>query len=288
MNYDGFKKQFAEKFREHLPEPYCSWELKLIRVPKVNGIMDAISMVPKTPENIAVPNLYIEDLYQAYLFWGNLETVLEKASQAFVSGMEYTYSLMERPEVEDPREDSVFMLINTEMNKELLQEVPHRSFLDMTIIYRLVLECPGEGFNSAIIDQRAADAYDLDEDELFRITARNTPRKMPPLLETISDTFYLLTNQQRAMGAGVLLYDGVLDEAAEKIGSDLFVLPSSIHEVFLVPDLGQDLQMMRRTVIEANRSVVKRREILSDNVYRYSRKEKKLAVAVERPVNPVN
>ncbi len=278
MNYEKFKEEFAQRFRDYLPKPYNTWTLKLCTVPKVNGFVEAINLLPEN-EAAAVPNLYVSDLYEAYQFYGDMDEMLKKAAEAFVIGMKYTRQAAQQIDLEDPREHIVYMLINTEMNGELLKDVPHRSFLDLTIIYRLIVDCPGEGFNSAIIDHRMAEQYQLDEEELFRIAAENTPRLMPPIVESISESFYLLTNRQRTLGASALLYQDILECAAEKMGADLFLLPSSIHEVFLIPDAGQNRAMMRRTVVEANQSVVKKSEVLSDNVYHYCRATGALTVA---------
>ena len=278
MNYEKFKEEFAQRFRDYLPKPYNTWTLKLCTVPKVNGFVEAINLLPEN-EAAAVPNLYVSDLYEAYQFYGGMDEMLKRAAEAFVIGMKYTRQAAQQLDLEDPRGHIVYMLINTEMNGELLKDVPHRSFLDLTIIYRLIVDCPGEGFNSAIIDHRMAEQYQLDEEELFRIAAENTPRLMPPIVESISESFYLLTNRQRTLGASALLYQDILECAAEKMGADLFLLPSSIHEVFLIPDAGQNRAMMRRTVVEANQSVVKKSEVLSDNVYHYCRATGALTVA---------
>ena len=278
MNYEKFKEEFAQRFRDYLPKPYNTWTLKLCTVPKVNGFVEAINLLPEN-EAAAVPNLYVSDLYEAYQFYGDMDEMLKKAAEAFVIGMKYTRQAAQQLDLEDPRGHIVYMLINTEMNGELLKDVPHRSFLDLTIIYRLIVDCPGEGFNSAILDHRMAEQYQLDEEELFRIAAENTPRLMPPIVESISESFYLLTNRQRTLGASALLYQDILECAAEKMGADLFLLPSSIHEVFLIPDAGQNRAMMRRTVVEANQSVVKKSEVLSDNVYHYCRATGALTVA---------
>ncbi len=278
MNYEKFKEEFAQRFRDYLPKPYNTWTLKLCTVPKVNGFVEAINLLPEN-EAAAVPNLYVSDLYEAYQFYGDMDEMLKKAAEAFVIGMKYTRQAAQQIDLEDPRGHIVYMLINTEMNGELLKDVPHRSFLDLTIIYRLIVDCPGEGFNSAIIDHRMAEQYQLDEEELFQIAAENTPRLMPPIVESISESFYLLTNRQRTLGASALLYQDILECAAEKMGADLFLLPSSIHEVFLIPDAGQNRAMMRRTVVEANQSVVKKSEVLSDNVYHYCRATGALTVA---------
>ena len=69
MNYEKFKEEFAQRFRDYLPKPYNTWTLKLCTVPKVNGFVEAINLLPEN-EAAAVPNLYVSDLYEAYQFYG--------------------------------------------------------------------------------------------------------------------------------------------------------------------------------------------------------------------------
>jgi hypothetical protein len=88
---------------------------------------------------------------------------------------------------------------------------------------------------------------------------------------------YVLTNTSGSLGAAALFYPDVKDKAAELIGSDYYILPSSTHEVILVPDsAGINPKELCEMVKQANRTVVDEKDILSDNVYHYSRDERRL------------
>lgn len=80
----------------------------------------------------------------------------------------------------------------------------------------------------------------------------------------------VLTNDQGVHGAGSLFYPGQMEEIGAQMGSDFFVLPSSVHEVLIFPDDGQtdyrDLQMMVQQINEAEVAPADR---LSDHVYHY-------------------
>lgn len=95
---------------------------------------------------------------------------------------------------------------------------------------------------------------------------------------------YVLTNSQGMYGASCILYDGVLEQAAEQLGSDLYVLPSSIHEVILLPAKGEGINSVKalgEMVASVNCSGnVADEEVLSDDVYYYDRVKQQLAVAV--------
>ena len=88
---------------------------------------------------------------------------------------------------------------------------------------------------------------------------------------------YVLTNASRSLGAAAMFYPDVKEKAAEIIGGDYYILPSSCHEVILVPDtLEVKAKDLCEMVKEANRTVVEDKDILSDNVYHYSKDERRL------------
>lgn len=88
---------------------------------------------------------------------------------------------------------------------------------------------------------------------------------------------YVLTNKQKLYGAACMLYPGVLKNFSEKVGEDLYVLPSSVHEVILVPaGAGADKDSLHEIVTDINRTQVAEDEVLADSVYYYSRKSDRL------------
>lgn len=88
---------------------------------------------------------------------------------------------------------------------------------------------------------------------------------------------YVLTNKQKLHGAACMLYPGVLKAFAEKIQQDLYILPSSIHEVILVPaNADVEKKALQEIVTEINRTQVAEEEVLADSVYFYSRSRDKI------------
>lgn len=81
---------------------------------------------------------------------------------------------------------------------------------------------------------------------------------------------YVMTNSNILYGAAVMLYPDSVKAFAEKMKSDLYILPSSVHEVILVKAEGE-ADCLKRMVREINRKQVEVEERLSDNVYIYRR-----------------
>lgn len=92
-----------------------------------------------------------------------------------------------------------------------------------------------------------------------------------------AEGMYVLTNHLKINGAACMIYPDVLRDFADSIGTDLYILPSSVHEVMLVPiKEGVDPYDLNRTLVDVNRKEVDEQEILSDSVYYYDRHDDKL------------
>lgn len=96
------------------------------------------------------------------------------------------------------------------------------------------------------------------------------------LEESASDNMYVLTNMNKYNGAVCMLYGEFLHSLAQELRKNLYILPSSIHEVILVPDTGrEDAEQLGAMVAEVNATQLEPEEVLSDNVYYYDRDAQK-------------
>ena len=90
---------------------------------------------------------------------------------------------------------------------------------------------------------------------------------------------YVLSNEQNYFGASVLYYPGALKEISKRFQSDLIILPSSIHEVIVLPVNGKEqFDEMNEMIKEINKDQVADEEVLSDHLYYYNRSTEKLMI----------
>ena len=149
----------------------------------------------------------------------------------------------------------------------------------------------------------------MTTDELTKLAVENSARDVPPVLKSIEEVLheivrdnggsfcglteselkessseqefpmYVLTNSRSHMGASALLALPFLDEFRERIGEDFWILPSSIHEVILVPvSKVEDRAKLCAMVREINETQVPPQEVLSDEVYSYGEFEDMMPV----------
>lgn len=170
----------------------------------------------------------------------------------------------------------------------------------ITATYRIHLLEGKSGVLNIKVTNAMVAQWGLSIDKLHELALQNTAKIFPPLLvglnealfgigdseerclanEDVSlseESVYLLSNQQKFCGAASILLPGVMEMACEKIGADLYILPSSIHEVLLIPKddnmSKRELGQMVRTI---NREQVPPEERLADCIYEFDRKDKKL------------
>ena len=200
------------------------------------------------------------------------------------------------------RQRIIYSLVNYEMNKEMLEQMPHRKFLDLAVTYSVAVCLPdGMGIATVRIRNQHMEMWGIGVDELETCAKENTPRllgwdfmKLYSLIsdivgnpdtsipgeENLADQMYVLTNHKKIGGASCILYPGLLEMIAEDLGANLCILPSSTNEVIIIPNNADvDMAYLRKMIREINAKELERMEILSDHAYVYDRKEARLSAA---------
>ena len=135
----------------------------------------------------AEPLVYLDDYFKQYQN-GNM-TVSEavecvvRASRKKGPSVEIRQFL----EYENVKDSIVYRLINTEMNRELLDDLPHMEFLDLSVVFCcLVME---EEENPAFIwiHNIHMKLWDVTVEELYRAASENTQRLEKPELMNIEE-----------------------------------------------------------------------------------------------------
>ncbi len=187
-------------------------------------------------------------------------------------------------------------LINYEKNKELLNDCVCRRFLDLAMICRVMLPSGDGHMHAARVSKGLMEEWGVSEEELFRQAKKSMLKSDPPVLRPLRNILsevsgeefppfsdagelYVLTTHTGVAGASALLLSGHTGKLAKELDRDILVLPSSIHEVLLLPDWGSwQVEALRKIVSDVNHTVVSREDFLSDNVYRYCLKKEKLVI----------
>ena len=96
-------------------------------------------------------------------------------------------------------------------------------------------------------------------------------------------TMWVISNERGTCGAASMLYEDKLHRLAESVGTDLYILPSSVHEVIAVSAEMGGPEELARMVAEINMDQVELGERLSNQVYRYDKDLRKVTLATDTP-----
>ena len=269
---------------------------------KNNGKEKKGIMVECPGVNIS-PTIYLEEFYDHYQKGKSMEEIIGDIFDFYEQiKCEKSWDTTGFENYDRLRDKVVFKLVHTEQNKELLKSVPHKEFLDLSIVFYVLLHVKKDGSVTMMICNHHLKLWNITVEELYAVACENAKRLIPAQLFAMSrvvdeilnpslrkvgnwtenlfdkpeveggEIMYVLTNSLRNLGASCILYPHVLDMAGEIIGEDFYVLPSSIHEVILVPESNAMEQMeMDEMVTEINATQVAEEEILSNHAYFYER-----------------
>ena len=282
MNYEMFKKAVEDQFMSYMSDCFTDLTISVIPVKKVNTTLDGM-LIKRNDKNFS-PTIYINDLYEDYLICGDFDKTLSAACGRLQS----TYSEMGDININsilnNASEKIILQVINTEMNTELLTSLPHRNFLDLSIIYRLIVRDSIDGIHSTKITNELAETIGMNESQLYQNAFNNTKKLFPSFVRNLYNIpipMFVITNSKNINGAAAILYDDILYELANNLESDLYLLPSSIHEIIAIPAEGNPDELSDM-VSDINRTQIHMQDRLSDRVYFYNRKDRRVSIANTR------
>lgn len=285
MEYREFTEKVREKVSEIVTEDF---EVKLIDVAKNNSV-NRVGIVMREKDSNVSPTIYLERFFSDYtegkVSMDDIAHEILRIYSAHRDDIPFDTNVFK--DWEWVKNNVCYKLVSKEKNKELLEKVPHRSFLDLAVIYYVPVSL-GDSVSSILVRNEHLEFWGKSERTLNTRSKLNTPRIMSEICFSISDflgtssfeiPMYVLSNKYRVNGASVMMYSDYFEKLSKSMESDLIVLPSSIHEVIVCPSNDfEDMDYIRNMVMTINSTEVSNDEILSDSVYRYSRESGSMKV----------
>ncbi len=292
MTYHQFLNYVKEQSVYELEHPE-DYQATINHVVKNNSVeLDGICL-HKHGEHLS-PTVYLNQFYEQYLDGRPLKSILGEIVSTLnheVPHLEVPASLYDDYDAIKPQ--IIYRLVNFEKNEQQLKTCPYLPFCDLAITFRWLVHADSYGIASSLITNRELERWNISVEELYKVAYENTRRIFPyeiyPMQELLQEympddeelqflydstppafQIYILTNKNRINGSTCMIYNNVLADFAREQGCDLYILPSSIHEVLLIPaHYGINEQDFLSLVHDANRTVVEATDVLSDSIYRY-------------------
>lgn len=302
LSYESFKKRVMKEFLDYMPERYADCELELRKVPKVNMCLTGVVIKPKGKKgSYCSPTFYLERMYDQYKNCDSFEKVMANQAIYLEESLKYLPDDILKIDISSMKDKIIFQVVNTNENKEMIDLCPHRKFLDLTIVYRVIIKIDDTGVSGFLITNDIAEAEELTEKVLYQLAKKNTKKLFPFKSERIEETMgrlmrrwgaddreieesfpdidnipanervYVLSNEYEFFGANALLYKDVIGKVVKNIGTDCYILPSSVHDlVILSTDAFKESGKLINLVKETNNDHVRVSERLSNSIYRYN------------------
>ena len=274
---------------------------ELKEVIKLNGVKRYGLIIFDAVINIS-PTIYLEPFYGMFLDTQDWNSVINDIIRVYQNNM------LDEPmdteiffDFSQVKEKVFYRLINYEKNRELLEQMPHTRFLDLAKVFCIQYQNEDLGSGVIPIYHSHLEHWGISADELESVADTNSPILMKSFIsgmdsiltemgasqEDLSEAMpeecmpvYVMSNIQKSSGAGTMCYPDVLKVFSEKQNRDVIILPSSIHEVILIPmKEGDDINELKVMVHSVNTEMLEPEDFLSDNVYIYRRDTGQIEIA---------
>ena len=253
------------------------------------------ALVLQTKEENTTPMIYVDSLLEAYACTGNIEesknTVLE-----IYKGRDDVLAEWNGFDWEQVKPYIRIRLVRMDGNEEYLKDKPYKKVLDLAMIFVVLLN-EKEGEMAAQVLWTQMEAWGIDIGKLY-LTAIDNFRKEEFTITNMASLFptelaeelemgidmYIFSTKNRIHGARAMLRVDMLKTFANEKGCNLFILPSSVHEVLLVCDeKGICVEGLKAMVSSVNSDpdAIAVEEVLSDSVYYYDMRKGKVRIAEE-------
>ncbi len=284
-----------------------NYSITISSVNKNNGIIRHALLIREDVCNLS-PSIYIDKLYEDYSDGTSFAEIIREIIDIrnendylddFDVDFVKNYELV--------RQRLGMKLVSRELNRELLTNAPYIEFADLALVFFIMVTEIKVGEASILIKNELFDEWNVTVTELHHDAKENMMRMYPPVRSALVDMvgdllgvlklpeancpgetdipydlqdeignncMYVLTNQARWYGATCMAYTDMLKCIADSFESDFYILPSSIHEIILIP-VGSVADISRgfltSMVREVNAAEISEEEILSDHAYLYHR-----------------
>lgn len=300
MKYEEFTAQVKEGLQRALAGRNA--EIQIHEVIKQNDCRkDGITI--REEGRMSAPTVYLEDFYEWFLAGAQLEEILRKILEIHDENKDmFPGDMLRMEQFEYAKEHVTCRLLNTAINRQYLKDVPSVQMLDLSLVfYCTIIAGREQHVLSSKISYELMESWGVDTETLYMLALKNTPALLGVYLKEVRDIFletmgeegldrnmaletaindpmrtpmYILSNIPRNSGAVNMFLGDTVSGLSDRLEDDLYIIPSSIHEVLLIPVSGRlNREEVDDMVKEVNRNVLRPQDLLSDHVYIYSRGE---------------
>lgn len=291
-------KAFGDEIFRRLAETAeqgCSVSME--QVDKNNG-QKREGIVIRAERSRISPVFYLDVMYEQYLQGMSLEELIEGIWKFYwEEARKKQFDVNDFMDWSRVKNRLFLRVVSTEMNREVLETTIHKEILDLSAVVYARLEHPsGDGIASVSIRKEHLMLWQQCEEDVYTIALQNTRQEdisfvsitneisamlseeeremlLDDELMAMESPLFVLTNEAKLFGAVCMLLPEVMDQIVDEKGGDLYLLPSSIHEILILKTSElNDPPRLQHMVQDINEMQVPMEQRLSNHVYRYSKR----------------
>lgn len=301
-----FIKHVEEEIGSYLPDLPDGHSIHIEEVKQNNGT-SYTGLIISVPDSNISPVIHLDDFMDMYEDADDMSGILHIIAEQYMKHREHRMGENYLKDITDygqAKHKLFTKVVNTEMNAEFLEGKPSRQFGDLSMVAALRLYSIDGGTANVNVTENLLKLWGIDADTLMEqaivTDLINNPYKIESMVNIIKSMMgeevaeemeeelfsnpeggikmYVLTDKEKTNGARYLLYPDMLERVGEHFGADYMIIPSSVHEVIIVPiDMGITYEGLQNMVQEVNATSVEEKDILSDHPYVYDRESKELS-----------
>ncbi len=304
MSFNTFMEKIKLSLQEYLGDDA---EICIREVEKNNGVVLYGLMIIKKSANIS-PTIYMEAFYREYMQGKDFGAIIYDIVKIYEENkIDAEVNLDFFSSYEAVKSRIFLKVINYDKNKKRLEKIPHIRFHDLAVVcyFAYMNEIIGHGFIQ--IEKSHMEKWEISQEKLFADAKKNIREKLCVEVKGMNDIIremmlengnemgaeevinalehaeqkipmYVMTLKGKYFGASCICQNEELSGFAQRLGKSFYILPSSIHELILIPDDGRETpEGLKRMVREVNSSHVAEEEQLSNNIY-YFEKESETVI----------
>ena len=288
MDFREFTNRLEQDLKVTLAATAPGSRVSQGHVDKMQGqSYEAIQVMP--PDSNVAMSINANQLYGMLQDTGDYDAVLKQAMDMAKSGLDQmpAVDVADLTDYSKAKQLLCVEVVGTEANQDMLSKVPHQEMEDMSMIYRLQLSESERGTSSVLVNHELLKQFGVSQEQLHQDALENSEKLRPPVMKTMAAVMaemmgmpedamadmapplYVVTNESKVNGAAVMFYPDFMDQAAKQMESSFFILPSSVHEMLILPDEGANLSDLKAMVMSVNETEVSPEDKLTDQVYHY-------------------
>lgn len=289
LKYEDFVIELERKLDEKYPD------VKRVKIENFKLNEKKQGIVICYSDEIAA-TIYPENLYGAYQGTESMDTVFQIIDWAIKNEQIRVYKQMlyTWESIKSYVKPFVF---NLGKNREYIERTQcvYQERLDLAYAcYIEIIEEEKRDVAMINVSKGMLELWGISEQELFETAEQNAVYEVKPMsvlikeltkqpmrneLEHEADAMYVVSNANRRRGAAGIFDTELIQQQAEELGCDFYILPSSLHEIILMrEDMAPEIETLREMVQEINSTQVLVEDYLSDSIYYYDRNTKEVTI----------